>query len=91
VSRHTAYHTVQGSTQADGSVVAHHATNDNLDHGEPGEYASWRESYRTAQSFFACVGGCRTGFLGSVVTVTLDGNPVSQERAAALACAGSKQ
>lgn len=77
------YHNTVAYTRADGSIVARHSTDDNLDTGYPGsEYATWETAYTGRAAFLRCVGGSRRG-VGCDVTVLLDGKEIPHEQARA--------
>ena len=69
----TAYSNSFGFTQLDGSIVIYCSTNDNLDYGEPSEFAEWTSKAKDRAQFDKIYGKSRTGCVGTVVTVTLDG------------------
>lgn len=69
------FHRIDADTQPDGSIVAHHVTNDDNDDGWPdGNVEKWKTTYRNRASFDKCVGKSRIGISGIVVTVDLDGH-----------------
>jgi len=68
-----AYSNFFGFTKTDGSIVIYCSTNDNLDHGVPSEFAEWTSTAKDRAQFDKFYGKSRTGCIGTVVTVTLDG------------------
>lgn len=66
-------------TEGNGRVVGTAWTNDNLDHGQPSEDASWEVSYRDRARALQATGGTHVGVVGCQVSVYLDGKKVDRE------------
>lgn len=71
-----AYSNFFGFTKTDGSIVIYFSTNDNLDHGVPSEFAEWTFTAKDRVQFDKMYGKSRIGYIGKVVTVTLDGKKI---------------
>ena len=57
-----------------GSVMVYETTNDDDDDGFPdGEWKEWESSFKNVEAAMKYAGKCRIGFLGTIVTVTLNG------------------
>ena len=64
------------TTAPNGRIVGDCETNDNLDKGEPGEFASWPVSYRDYAHMAKSTGLTHVGVIGCEVTVLLDGRRI---------------
>lgn len=64
------------NTNPDGSVDGRCWTNDNRDQGYPSETASWDVHYHTVDEALKRTGRSHRGWIGSIVTVYLDGRKV---------------
>lgn len=61
-----------------GGAHVHAATNDNLDTGYPSEFAEWHLHFRRLADALRHTGVCRTGVSGVRVTVTLNGERLTE-------------
>jgi hypothetical protein len=75
-----AVHTTRATTLDDGRIEATFETNDNLDRGYPTEFATWKDTFKSLDSFARTAGFTRTGALGAVVDVELDGVDFTRKR-----------
>lgn len=69
----SAWHLYDLSVEADGTVSGVVSTNDDLDWGEPSEWASWPVSYKNLSDALKQTGGCHFGVSGVAVTVRVNG------------------
>jgi hypothetical protein len=72
-----AFHNIDITTRADGSVWAVHTTNDDNDDGYPdGATQVWALNYKSVEDAKRVSGKSRIGISGVIVTVTVEGRVV---------------
>lgn len=68
-----ALHEYHLHTDGEGRVAGTAWTNDNLDHGQPSEDATWDVRYKDREHALRSTGGTHVGVIGCQVRVYIDG------------------